>query len=181
MVTSLRDGMNLTSHEFVYCQDEKHAPLILSEFTGSASCFDGAEIPVNPWDNSQCADALFLALTMSEEEKERRWKRLYKAVTHHTAAYWFTTFVSELDNSWEEQQRRGSTTIPRLNTKGLVEAYGKSDKRVILLDYEGTLVAWSSPTSIPGASLQRTLEALNDLILDDRNVVYIMSSRTPEV
>src|SRR6266480_6561644 len=42
IVTSLREGMNLTSHEFIFCQDgknsdKKHGPLILSEFTGSAS------------------------------------------------------------------------------------------------------------------------------------------------
>ena len=48
VVTSLRDGMNLTSHEFVYLQDQKHAPLILSEFTGSSYLFNGSEISVNP-------------------------------------------------------------------------------------------------------------------------------------
>ena len=31
LITSLRDGMNLTSHEYVVCQETKHRPLILSE------------------------------------------------------------------------------------------------------------------------------------------------------
>jgi trehalose 6-phosphate synthase complex regulatory subunit len=31
LVTSLRDGMNLTSHEYVVCQEGKHGPLIISE------------------------------------------------------------------------------------------------------------------------------------------------------
>lgn len=31
LVTSLRDGMNLVSHEFVACQDSKKGVLILSE------------------------------------------------------------------------------------------------------------------------------------------------------
>ncbi|KAG0125771.1 glycosyltransferase family 20-domain-containing protein [Tuber indicum] len=180
VVTSLRDGMNLTSHEFVCCQGEKHAPLILSEFTGSASMFDGAEISVNPWDHSKCADALYQALTMSEEEKSERWKKLHKIVMHHNASYWCKTFINELDRSWEEQQRRGSTMIPRLSTKALVEAYEKSEKRVFFLDYEGTLASWGSPTSIILTSPQRTLEVLHDLLLDERNVVYVMSSRTPE-
>ncbi|KNC29969.1 hypothetical protein FF38_13411 [Lucilia cuprina] len=36
-VSCLRDGMNLTSHEFIYCNDnDRMGPLILSEFTGSA-------------------------------------------------------------------------------------------------------------------------------------------------
>ena len=31
LITSLRDGMNLTSHEYVLCQEEKKNPLVLSE------------------------------------------------------------------------------------------------------------------------------------------------------
>ncbi|KAL7276863.1 Trehalose-6-P synthase/phosphatase complex subunit [Rhizina undulata] len=180
VVTSLRDGMNLTSHEYVYCQDKKHGPLILSEFTGSASVFNGAEISVNPWDHSKCAAAIQLALTMSEEEKKSRWERLYSAVMHQTAAYWFSTFIENLDHSWIEQQRCGSTTIPRLSTKNLHEAYSASSRRLFILDYEGTLASWGSPTSIILTSPQRVLDVLNDLLLDLKNVVYIMSARTPE-
>ena len=35
MITSLRDGMNLTSHEYVLCQVKKHSPLIMSEASDS--------------------------------------------------------------------------------------------------------------------------------------------------
>lgn len=31
LVTSLREGMNLTSHEFVFCQNKNCGPLIISE------------------------------------------------------------------------------------------------------------------------------------------------------
>lgn len=53
LITSLREGMNLTSHEFVYCQDgsfgdKKYGSLILSEFTGSASVFGNHALLVNP-------------------------------------------------------------------------------------------------------------------------------------
>jgi trehalose-6-phosphate synthase len=49
LITSVRDGMNTTSHEFVACQQENHGPLILSEFTGTAGSLSAA-ILVNPWD-----------------------------------------------------------------------------------------------------------------------------------
>jgi trehalose 6-phosphate synthase/phosphatase len=49
LLTPLRDGMNLTSHEYIVCQRETHNPLILSEFTGTYGSF-GASIRVNPWD-----------------------------------------------------------------------------------------------------------------------------------
>lgn len=50
--------MNLTAHEFIMCQDGKgsgkrHGPLILSEFTGSASVFGGYQLSVNPWNYQQ--------------------------------------------------------------------------------------------------------------------------------
>lgn len=31
LITPLRDGMNLTSHEYIVCQENNHGPLILSE------------------------------------------------------------------------------------------------------------------------------------------------------
>jgi trehalose-6-phosphate synthase len=49
LITSIRDGMNLTSH--IVCQQERKSPLILSEFTGTAGSLSAA-IHVNPWDCS---------------------------------------------------------------------------------------------------------------------------------
>src|ERR1700761_1563745 len=37
LVTSLREGMALRTHEFVECQEGRYRPLIMSEFTGSYS------------------------------------------------------------------------------------------------------------------------------------------------
>lgn len=181
VVTSLRDGMNLTSHEFVYLQDKNHAPLILSEFTGSTSIFGGAEISVNPWDHSKCAVALLQALTMSEEEKKERWKKLYASVIANTASHWFSEFLSKLDAAWDEQQRCGSTHIPRLSAKLLAEKYQKARKKAFFLQYEGTLVSWGSSSSTVVTSPQRILDTINDLLEDPTNVVYIMSSRTCQV
>ena len=47
LITSMRDGMNTTSHEFVVCQNSTFSPLILSEFTGTAESLS-ASILVNP-------------------------------------------------------------------------------------------------------------------------------------
>jgi trehalose 6-phosphate synthase/phosphatase len=49
LITSTRDGMNTTSHEFVICQEQNHGSLILSEFTGTAGSLSAALL-VNPWD-----------------------------------------------------------------------------------------------------------------------------------
>ena len=77
VITSLREGMNLTSHEYVICQEKRNCPLILSEFTGSAACFNRAQITVNPWDIEQIARAFNLSLTMPPAERLSRWKVCY--------------------------------------------------------------------------------------------------------
>ena len=185
MVTSLREGMNLTSHEFIFCQDgkysnKKHGTLILSEFTGSASVFEGNELSVNPWDYRNCAEAIRLALEMDRDEREQRWSKLIKAVMHHTADHWFTSYLQQLSKVWKQQSRRDTISIPRLSVHELGEQYKTADRRLFILDYEGTLAAYGSLTSIIFTSPQRTLDALTNLLNDEKNVVYVMSGRKPE-
>src|SRR5205085_12080321 len=68
LVTSVRDGVNTMSLEYVVCQHERQGPLILSEFSGTAGSLSDA-IHVNPWDLGGVAAAIDKALTMSPEEK----------------------------------------------------------------------------------------------------------------
>ncbi|KFH48637.1 putative alpha,alpha-trehalose-phosphate synthase [UDP-forming] 106 kDa subunit-like protein [Hapsidospora chrysogenum ATCC 11550] len=186
MITSQREGMNLTSHEYLFCQDgsmiseKKHGSLILSEFTGTASLFNKNELSINPWDYHQCADAIQQALKMSDEEKKERWEKLYGAVAHHTGSLWFNEFLSRLDTVYKEQNKRDQTAVPRLSIQTLSAKYKNSERRLFILDYEGTLVSWGPLNQIIPVSPQRTLDILNDLVLDERNTVYIMSGRRPE-
>lgn len=185
MITSQREGMNLTSHEYLYCQDgklgeKKHGSLILSEFTGTSSLFGGNELSVNPWDYRACANAIKQALEMSDEEKEQRWTKLFEAVNHHTGSHWFTEFMSRLDRVYEEQHRHDQTSVPRLSMHILVQQYSQSERRLFILDLEGTLVSWGPVNQIIPVSPQRTLDVLNDLLLDERNTIYVMSGRRPE-
>ena len=185
MITSLREGMNLTCHDFIVCQDgqysaHQHGVLILSEFTGSAAILGGSELSVNPWDYQKCADAVNIALEMKPEERRERWEKLHEVVTHNTAAYWATTFLERLSQVYEEQDARKTSSIPRLSFHTLSEKYANANRRLFILDYEGTLASWGSPRSIIFTSPQRTIDVLNDLLLDKKNVVYVMSARRPE-
>ncbi|GKT89171.1 glycosyltransferase family 20 protein [Colletotrichum tofieldiae] len=140
MITSQREGMNLTSHEYLFCQDgevfpeKKHGSLILSEFTGTSSLFGGNE--------------LAKALEMGDEEKERRWSALYSAVMHHTGSHWFSEFLSRLDRVYDEQHKHDQTSVPRLNINTLASRYKRSNRRLFILDYEGTLVSWGPMNQI---------------------------------
>ncbi|KAG5947521.1 hypothetical protein E4U53_006417 [Claviceps sorghi] len=186
MITSQREGMNLTSHEYIFCQDgrilpsPKHGSLILSEFTGTSSLFGKSELSVNPWDYRQCADAIKQALEMGEDEKLRRWERLHESVARHTGSHWFGELLSHLDRAYDEQHKRDQTSVPRLSIPEVSKLYEASNRRLFMLDYEGTLVSWGPVNQIIPVSPQRVLDVLNDLLLDERNIVYITSGRRPE-
>lgn len=186
MITSQREGMNLTSHEYLFCQDgriypeKKYGSLILSEFTGTSSLFGGNELSVNPWDYRQCADAIKEALEMGEDEKKTRWENLYKAVVLHTGSHWCSEFLGRLDRAYESQHKRDQTSVPRLSVPAVSAKYHDAQRRLFILDYEGTLVSWGPVNQIIPVSPQRTVDILNELLLDQRNTIYVMSGRRPE-
>lgn len=186
MITSQREGLDLTPHEYIFCQDgkinpyQKHGPIILSEFTGASSLFNGDDLTVNPWSYRQCADAIKQAVEMSQDERKCRWERLYEAVTRNTAADWFGELNARLEQAYVEQHLRDQTSVPRLSIPDVLTKFKNSSRRLILLGFEGTLVNWGPVNQIIPTSPQRTLAVLNDLLLDDRNIVYIMSGRQPE-
>ena len=52
VVSSMREGLNLTCHEFITATEDKKSPLMLSEFTGSSNlllCKGEGAILINPW------------------------------------------------------------------------------------------------------------------------------------
>jgi trehalose-phosphatase len=185
MITPLRDGMNLTAHEFIACQDgargqKKHAPLILSEFTGSASVFHNYPLIVNPWDYQQQAQAIKAAIEMSAEEKESRWTHLHDIVRQQTGGRWARKLSEDLERVYDERGTRDVASVPRLHVQRLSEKYKASSRRLFFLDYEGTLAPHRTSSGVPLSSPQRVLDALNDLLADTQNIVYVMSGRTPE-
>lgn len=165
MITSQREGMNLTSHEFIRCQDgkfgdKKHGSLILSEFTGTSSLFGGKELSVNPWSYQQCSEAIKKALEMSDGEKASRWESLYNVVRQHTGGRWFTEFLTHLNRAYDEQHSHDQTSVPRLNLNTLGQKYTQSQRRLLLLDLEGTLIPYGPMNEIipinPQVSFQAT-------------------------
>jgi hypothetical protein len=73
---------------------------------------------------------------------------LYEAVMHHTAEHWWSAFLARLDKVYAEQHRRDTTSVPRLSINELGRQYQQSERRLFILDYEGTLASWGSPNDI---------------------------------
>lgn len=83
IVSSTRDGFNVVSLEYIACQQDRHGVLLLSEFSGAAQVLDDS-VKFNPWDVTQFSEAIFQALTMSEEERRLRFDKLHSFVMTNT-------------------------------------------------------------------------------------------------
>ncbi|CAN1179312.1 Alpha,alpha-trehalose-phosphate synthase [UDP-forming] 1 [Linum perenne] len=147
LVTSLRDGMNLVSYEFVACQDTKKGVLILSEFAGAAQSLGAGAILVNPWNITEVADSIRQALTMSPEEREKRHQHNFVHVTTHTAQEWAEMFVSELNDTVVEAQLRTRQVPPPLPEEAAINRYLNSHNRLLILGFNATL---TEPVDTPG-------------------------------
>ncbi|KAL5537739.1 hypothetical protein UlMin_044569 [Ulmus minor] len=139
LVTSLRDGMNLVSYEFVACQQAKKGVLILSEFAGAAQSLGAGAILVNPWNITEVANAIGQALEMKPDEREKRHKHNFDHVTNHTAQEWAETFVSELNDTVVEAEIRTRDAKPPFPINDAIDAYNQSKNRLLILGFNATL------------------------------------------
>ena len=87
VVTSLHDGMNLVSKEFVAARDDEQGVLILSRFAGAARELTEALI-VNPYHVEESADALHRAATMPAAEQRERMGALRMTVREYNVYRW---------------------------------------------------------------------------------------------
>ncbi|KAG0208753.1 threalose-6-phosphate phosphatase [Mortierella sp. GBA30] len=177
LITSVRDGMNTTSLEYIMCQSENHGPLILSEFTGTAGSLGGAMM-VNPWDYQGVARVIYDALKLSDADKRARHNQLHNHVLAHTAQFWAKNFISELIlnvGTWDQ-----STPTPYLDLNLMVDKYRSAKRRLLMFDYDGTL---TPIRKTPGAAVpqEHMLKALAALVQDPNNVVWVISGRDQKV
>ena len=173
LITSVRDGMNTTSLEYIICQKGHYGPLILSEFSGTAASLGNA-IHINPWDLGGVADAIKAALEMDGQTKKDNHERLYSYVTTHTVSTWSNNFLKRLLTNLTSFSQ--SDLTPALDRVKMVQQYHKAKKRLFMFDYDGTLtpIVKDPHAAIPSDRVLRTLKAL---AADPKNAVWIISGR----
>ncbi|THH17685.1 hypothetical protein EW146_g3181 [Bondarzewia mesenterica] len=173
LVTSMREGM--AAHEFVECQEERHRPLILSEFTGSYS-YSGFRscIAVNPWDTRNTAKAIHQALTMDDKEAFSRWEDLHGHVVTQTAQAFVTSFLTRCLRTNIEHLQGDSQLVARFDFPRVLPRYKHSHRRLLLIDFEDTL--WNRDprdrTFNPPADALAVVGKLAD---DPKNEVWLLS------
>ena len=174
LVTSVRDGMNTMSMEYVVCQEQtRWCPLILSEFTGTAVRLPGAVL-INPWDIRGVAAAVHHALCISDDERIQRHQRCHQEVIAQTSHTWALTLMQQ--TLLRLRHRYSARSTPLFDQAIMLQHFAPARKRLLLLDYDGTLtpIVKDPEMAVPS---QRLLDALRTLTEDTHNVVYIISGR----
>jgi trehalose 6-phosphate synthase len=95
MVNAMFDGMNLVAKEGPLV-NERNGVSILSENTGAHEELGEFALSVNPFDVQELADAIFSALTMSPESRERRARGLKEIVTSRDPGDWIDEQISDI-------------------------------------------------------------------------------------
>ncbi|MFW6118232.1 MAG: bifunctional alpha,alpha-trehalose-phosphate synthase (UDP-forming)/trehalose-phosphatase [Chloroflexota bacterium] len=161
LVTPLRDGMNLVAKEYTATKTDAKGVLILSETAGAAQEM-GEAIIINANNQEELAQALATALEMPEQEQIERNRIMQKRLRRYDVVRWANEFMDKLLSTKKLQREKEEKALTYEMQKKLASEFQESDKALLLLDYDGTLVPFSPKPveAIPGAKLLRLLEKL---------------------
>uniref|UniRef100_A0A7S2ZXJ3 Alpha,alpha-trehalose-phosphate synthase (UDP-forming) n=2 Tax=Rhodosorus marinus TaxID=101924 RepID=A0A7S2ZXJ3_9RHOD len=201
-LTPIRDGLNLVPYEYILSSGKTQpGRMILSECTGCSRALS-LTVRVNPFDKRTVADVMKLFVTACEADKESqtqtddklRQKANISYVTEHSTRDWAESFLRDVEKVYEP-----SRPVPKIGLGRMIQplfefegfdhleidtiysAYKESQRRLFLMDYDGTLEAtgsneqvkaWSSPPS------ERVLMTLSKLSSNPKDVVCILSGRS---
>jgi trehalose 6-phosphate synthase/phosphatase len=178
LITPIRDGMNLVAKEFLACQRHNIGVLILSEMAGAAAELSEA-ILINPTDSDEVADAIARALSLPLPERQAVLSRMQDRLQAYDVFAWAEDFFDTMGRLKYEQHVLSVRLVNRIIENNIASRYARTRRRIIFLDYDGTLVPFSR---YPEAAVpdERLLSLLKRLAGDEKNTVVIVSGRRRE-
>ncbi len=96
LVTPLIDGLNLVSKEYVASKINEEGVLIVSEFAGVSLQLREGAIIVNPFDEEEIAEAIYMALKMKRSEKKERMRTMRAIVKEKDIRWWVREFLKDV-------------------------------------------------------------------------------------
>lgn len=178
LLTPIRDGMNLVAKEYIASKIDKKGVLILSEMTGASQEMSEALI-INPNSNEEIADAIKEALTMPEKEQIKRNSIMQNRLKRYNVDNWAADFMRALNKVHSVQNKYLSKKITTKIIDGLSNKFKTTKKRILFLDYDGTLVGFKDKPedAFPDKEL---LDLLDSLAKEKKNKVVLVSGRDRE-
>lgn len=178
LILPLRDGMNLVAKEFVASRHDGSGVLILSELAGASKELHEALL-VNPNDLDAIAEAICEAIEMPFDEQVRRNTVMMKRLQRYTVHRWASEFIKSLEGVKEFQEVNLTRKINITRMREIVDKYAASKKRILFLDYDGTL-SWFKKDPEDAKPDEQLYHILEELTLDKNNTVVIISGRDKE-
>jgi trehalose 6-phosphate synthase/phosphatase len=175
LVTPLRDGMNLVAKEYLASRPDGTGVLVLSETAGAAEEL-GEAILVNPHDEFEMVRALYDALNMTEDEQKSRNRPMLARLRRYNTVRWGDDFISQMDAAVSNRSDRPQRLLSGRAKDELVLDYQETQRRLLLLDYDGTLVRFY-PRPEDARPDDGLLELLKTFVADPKNEVVIISGR----
>lgn len=177
LVTPLRDGMNLIAKEYLAAKQSNSGVLIISEMAGAVDELPEA-IRVNPNDQAAMVRAIEKALAMPLVQQRRKLRIMQSRISKYTVQRWSEDFLQQLQTAHSHQNRRTLPLLVRRDREEFMQAYRNAKRRLILLDYDGTLTEFV-PTPDPNAArlTPRRRAMLMKLAGQPGNHVAVISGR----
>ena len=175
LITPVRDGMNLVAKEYVATRTKSDGVLILSEMAGAAKEMNEALL-INPNSFDDFSSALKEALEMPLPEQNGRMKFLQKRLKRYDVEKWAHEFLSALEATKELKEVIVAKKMTVSDISRIKENYEKATKRLLLLDYDGTLVGFKDnpQDAKPDEDL---FNILDNLQTQKKNNVVLISGR----
>ncbi|MBF70414.1 MAG: bifunctional alpha,alpha-trehalose-phosphate synthase (UDP-forming)/trehalose-phosphatase [Crocinitomicaceae bacterium] len=173
MITPVRDGMNLVAKEYIATRVNGDGVLILSEMAGASKELFEA-IQINPFDLNNMSESIYRALTMPKEEQIKRNLSMQNRIKRYNVELWANEFINSLNN---KNEIKSSGDVKKINDslkQSIIEKFRISKKRVIFLDYDGTLVGFNKKPEL--ALPDKSLYKLIDKIISYKNTELVIVS-----
>jgi trehalose 6-phosphate synthase/phosphatase len=175
LITPFRDGMNLIAKEYIASKTDQTGVLILSEMAGAAKELMEAVL-VNPDDVHDIVRAIHKALTMPPQEQISRNAAMQQTLKRYNVHRWSEVFMTRLQEARQATDKIKRKKFSEEIIAEIVQSYNEADKRLFLLDYDGTLVDFQDdPQKV--APDEYLLNLLRKLSSQPDNHVVVISGR----
>eukprot|EP00752_Nemacystus_decipiens_P007782 g6950.t1 len=207
--TSVRDGLNSLPLEYVQVQGatrgENPGVLLLSEFTSSMRVMRGA-IRINPWKVKEVAHVMAEVVeVMTPARRKERLAQCLEYVHTNTTSYWAAQILMDLKAVGRSSDRSIMSPVglglnfrvvgmesnfSLLDVAAVMKGYRSAKRRVIFLDYGGTICTTPKRSIAYYAHANKLKDVakppdglrklLTSLCADPRNLVFVISGREKE-
>ncbi len=173
LITPIRDGMNLVAKEYVATRTNNDGVLILSEMAGASLEMNEALL-INPNSFEDFAENLNHALTMPLKEQQKRMTFLQKRLKRYNVEKWAKEFLNSLENTKQIISTHNAKKMIGEYESNLIIDYHQNKKRLLLLDYDGTLVGFKDNPQ--DAKPDEKLYTLLDNLQKQKNTTVVLIS-----